>query len=159
MSQTRIRLTRAELYEKVWATPMRTLAQEFAMSDVGLAKICRKHNIPVPPVGYWRRKETGYKVPRPQLRAAKDAHEHLDIYIRERLPPEFEELARQSAPKIAIAADISHPLVLRSEKLLNLGKLSQRGLVISKNGPLAHILVSREHLPRAQSSERPASRT
>src|SRR4029077_1400253 len=99
MSQTRIRLTRAELYEKVWATPMRTLAQEFRMSDVGLAKDCRKHNIPVPPVGYWRRKETGYKVNRPLLRPVKDGPEHLDIYIRERLRPEFEELARQVAPK------------------------------------------------------------
>ena len=49
MSQTRIRLTRAELYEKVWATPMRTLAKEFGMSDVGLAKVCRRHDIPVPP--------------------------------------------------------------------------------------------------------------
>src|ERR1700756_2992779 len=126
MSQTRIRLPRVELYEKVWATPMRTLAKEFGLSDVGLAKICRKHNIPVPPVGFWRRKETGYKVNRPLMRPVKDGPEHLDIYIRERLRPEFEELARQSAPKIAIATDISHPLVLRSEKLLNRGKLNQR---------------------------------
>ena len=50
MSQTRIRLTRIELYENVWATPMRTHAKEIGMSDVGLAKICRPHNIPVPPV-------------------------------------------------------------------------------------------------------------
>lgn len=149
MSQTRVRLTRAELYEKVWATPMRTLAKEFGLSDVGLAKVCRKHNIPVPPVGYWRRKETGYKVNRPPLPAANEYREHLDIYIRERLRPEFEELARQAAPKIAIAPDISHPLVLKSEKLLDRGKLNQRGLVISKNGALAHILVSREQLPRA----------
>jgi hypothetical protein len=59
------------------------------MSDVGLAKVCRKHNIPVPPVGYWRRKETGYKVTQPRLSAANDGREHLDNYIRERLPPEF----------------------------------------------------------------------
>ena len=149
MSQTRIRLTRAELYEKVWATPMRTLGQEFGMSDVGLAKVCRKHNIPVPPVGYWRRKETGYIVTQPLLPAAEDGREHLDIYIRERLRPEFEELARHVPPKIGIAPDISHPLVLRSEKLLDRGKLNLRGLVISKNSALAHILVSREQLPRA----------
>ena len=128
---------------------MRTLAQEFGMSDVGLAKVCRKHNIPVPPVGYWRRKETGYKVTQPLLPAAEDGREHLDIYIRERLRPEFEELARHVPPKIAIPPDISHPLVLRSEKLLDRGKLNQRGLVISKNGALAHLLVSREQLPRA----------
>jgi hypothetical protein len=149
MTPERIRLTRSQLYEKVWATPMRTLAKEFGLSDVGLAKICRKHNIPVPPVGFWRRKETGYKVNRPLLRPVKDGPEHLDIYIRKRLRPEFEELARQVAPKIAIAPVISHPLVLRSEKLLNRGKLNHRGLVISKNGALAHILVSREQLPRA----------
>jgi hypothetical protein len=149
MTAERIRLTCGELYERVWATPMRTLAQEFGMSDVGLAKVCRKNNIPVPPVGYWRRKETGYKVKRPALPPANEGREYLDIYIRERLRPEFEELARQSAPKIAIAPDISHPVVLRSEKLLNRGKLNQRGLVISKNGALAHLLVSREQLPRA----------
>jgi hypothetical protein len=80
---------------------------------------------------------------------AKDGREHLDICVRERLRPEFEDLARQTAPKIAIAPDVSHPLVLRSEKLLNRGKHNQRGLVISKNGALAHILVSREQLPRA----------
>jgi hypothetical protein len=51
MNQTRIRLTRTELYEKVWTTPMRTLADEFSMSDVGLAKICRRCDVPVPPVG------------------------------------------------------------------------------------------------------------
>ena len=56
MTQTRIPLTRAELYEKVWATPMRAIAKEFGMSDVGLAKICRKHDIPVPP-GYCLRPE------------------------------------------------------------------------------------------------------
>lgn len=128
---------------------MRTLAKEFGMSDVGLAKVCRKHNVPIPPVGYWRRKETGYKVKRPSLPPAKDGREHLDIYIRERLRPEFQDLARQTAPKIAIAPDVSHPFVLRSEKLLGRGKLNQRGLLIAKKGALAHILVSRGQLPRA----------
>jgi transglutaminase-like putative cysteine protease len=149
MTSERIRLIRAELYEKVWATPMRTLAKEFGMSDVGLAKICRKHNIPVPPVGYWRRKETGYKVNRPRLPALKDGVEFLDIYIRERLHPEFDELTRQAVPEVAIPNELSHTLVLRSEKLLAHGKTNQRGLVISKNGALAHLLVSREQLPRA----------
>lgn len=46
-------LTRQELYEKVWATPMRTLAKEFGISDRALAKKCDKHNIPKPPVGHW----------------------------------------------------------------------------------------------------------
>lgn len=39
-------LKRSELYELVWQQPMARLAQTFAISDVGLAKICRKHDIP-----------------------------------------------------------------------------------------------------------------
>jgi hypothetical protein len=58
---------------------MRTLAQEFGMSDVGLAKVCRKHDIPDPPVGYWRRKETGYKVTRPQLPGESAGHNQNTI--------------------------------------------------------------------------------
>lgn len=149
MSQTRIRLTRADLYEKVWATPMRILAKEFGMSDVGLAKVCRKHNVPVPPVGYWRRKETGYKVTRPLLPGAKDGAEHLDIYVRERLRPEFEELTRQVRPQVIVTPEISHPLALWSQRLLEHGKTNQRGLLTSKNGALAHIFVSGEQVPRA----------
>jgi hypothetical protein len=38
---------RDELYEEVWATPMQTLAKKYGISDVGLAKICRKLVIPV----------------------------------------------------------------------------------------------------------------
>lgn len=103
----------------------------------------------MPPVGYWRRKETGYKVARPLLPVAKDAAEHLDIYVRERLRPEFEELTRQVPPQVIVTPEISHPLALRSQRLLERGKTNQRGLLTSKNGALAHIFVSGEQVPRA----------
>lgn len=45
--------TRKELYELVWSTPMKTLAASFGLSDVGLAKACRKADIPLPERGYW----------------------------------------------------------------------------------------------------------
>jgi hypothetical protein len=41
MDDRAIRLTREELYEKVWSRPMRSLAKEWGISDVGLAKICK----------------------------------------------------------------------------------------------------------------------
>lgn len=43
---------RKELYDLVWSTPMMRLAKEFGLSDVGLRKICVKHDIPTPPLGY-----------------------------------------------------------------------------------------------------------
>lgn len=44
-------VSRADLFERVWSTPMRKLAVEFGISDVGLAKICRKNGIPLPGIG------------------------------------------------------------------------------------------------------------
>lgn len=48
-------LTRAELFDQIWREPMRTLAPKFGLSDVGLAKLCKRKAIPRPPMGYWAR--------------------------------------------------------------------------------------------------------
>jgi len=52
---------RQELYEKVWQIPMRKLAAEYGISDVGLAKVCRKLQIPVPGLGHWAKIEWGHQ--------------------------------------------------------------------------------------------------
>ena len=62
-----IRLTREQLYELVWSEPMRNLAQRFGISDVGLAKNCRRMKIPLPGRGHWARKAAGQKVGKPPL--------------------------------------------------------------------------------------------
>lgn len=45
-------ITREELYEKVWEKPASQLKEEFGVSDVAIAKACRKMEIPKPPRGY-----------------------------------------------------------------------------------------------------------
>lgn len=55
-------MTREELYEQVWSQPMRTLAASIGISDVALAKRCKAANVPVPPRGWWARKEAGKTV-------------------------------------------------------------------------------------------------
>jgi hypothetical protein len=57
----RIELTRQQLYEQVWSEPTMHLAKRYALSDVGLAKLCKRHNIPKPPLGYWAQKQAGGK--------------------------------------------------------------------------------------------------
>lgn len=54
--------TRKELYDLAWSTPMTKLAKQFGLSDVGLRKICAKHRIPTPPLGYWAKLQYGKKV-------------------------------------------------------------------------------------------------
>lgn len=46
-----MKISREELYRKVWEKPVTHLAKEMDISDVGLAKVCRKNAIPLPPVG------------------------------------------------------------------------------------------------------------
>ena len=64
--------TRQELYELVWKTPMRRLARQFGLSDVGLAKTCQRHSIPKPPPGYWAKKAHGKIVRRRSLLPCDD---------------------------------------------------------------------------------------
>jgi hypothetical protein len=51
--------TRKELYDLVWSQPMRTVAASVGISDVALAKQCKKADIPVPNRGYWAREQAG----------------------------------------------------------------------------------------------------
>src|SRR5215470_6470577 len=60
-------VSREDLYELVWSKPMRDLAKDFGISDVALAKRCRRLGIPVPGRGYWARVEAGQQLHRPQL--------------------------------------------------------------------------------------------
>ncbi|MBZ5501958.1 MAG: ankyrin repeat domain-containing protein [Acidobacteriia bacterium] len=50
---------RTGLYEKVWSEPMRILAQQYGVSDVYLARVCRLLRIPLPGLGYWAKKNSG----------------------------------------------------------------------------------------------------
>lgn len=60
-------MKRRELYAKVWQTPLSKLGPELGFSDVGLARLCKRHNIPVPPVGYWAKLAAGQRPPQPPL--------------------------------------------------------------------------------------------
>jgi len=62
-----MKISRQDLYERVWSTPMTKLAKEFDISDVGLAKSCLKNGIPTPPVGYWAKKDHDKAPTRPPL--------------------------------------------------------------------------------------------
>jgi len=72
MKTESILLSREELYELVWSEAMQVLAKRFGLSDVGLAKVCKRHNIPRPPRGYWAKQRAGHRVKKTPLPKAKD---------------------------------------------------------------------------------------
>ena len=63
---------RETLYGLVWTAPVLEVAGRLGVSDVALAKLCRRANIPTPARGYWARTESGQQIPRPPLPAAPE---------------------------------------------------------------------------------------
>lgn len=79
-------LSRDDLYQKVWTTPMNRLAAQYGITGNGLAKICLRLNIPCPARGYWAKKAAGkrvvqYRLPEP------DAETLLQVTITPTPPP------------------------------------------------------------------------
>ena len=67
MSWKKTSFERQKLFDEVWATPVKTLAKEHGLSDVGLRKICIALDIPMPPRGYWQKLAAGKTIPKPPL--------------------------------------------------------------------------------------------
>jgi hypothetical protein len=151
MEKTTKVFLREELYERVWTTPMYRLAREFGYSDVGLAKVCEKHNIPRPGLGYWRRLELGQKPERPPLPVVEQPNPYrIEIAIGEPLVSDGKGVSRE-VPSVAVSADrqISHPIVVRSERLLRNAKKDESEILVPRKGTTSHVRVTEAVLPRA----------
>ena len=89
------RLNREELYEQVWSQPMTKLASTYSLSDNGLRKICKKHDIPLPTLGYWAKMQHGKKVERLPLPPTKGSGElEIKIYKKDDLPIDEEQFTK-----------------------------------------------------------------
>lgn len=117
--------TRQEFYELVWSKPMTHLAKEFVLSDVALHKICKKHGIPNPPLGWWAKKAADKPVKQiPLPKAGQGQSDRITIASGELRPePELIAAAREKARVLVSTLDAgdatqSHPIVaLTADKL------------------------------------------
>jgi hypothetical protein len=125
-----MKLTRNELYATVWDKPITRLSKEFGISDVGFAKICRKHNIPLPARGYWARLASGQKIRPTPLPKPND---NPEIRIDVRPAPSSDQLAAKNAQKekeaqlidqvgiilVPTELDAPHPLTRATKKFFD----------------------------------------
>jgi len=72
---------------------MWTLAKKYGISDVGLAKVCRKLTIPLAGRGYWARKQAGQKVPQDPL---PDMKEKDKVLLQKPAPPKEQSTTEES---------------------------------------------------------------
>ena len=99
--------TREEFYALVWSQPMTHLAKQFLLSDVALHKVCRKHGIPTPPLGWWAKKAAGKPVKiTPLPRPKPGERDKITISAGESRPePELMATAREKARLLASSID------------------------------------------------------
>jgi hypothetical protein len=151
VNQTRT-LTRTDLYERVWSTPMRKLAAEFGLSDAGLAKICRKNGIPLPGIGYWRLVETGHAPKRTPLQEIQPG-EREEIAITAREPKPFElpkkaDLGSVAEIEVRHDREITHPLAVRTKRVFEPTSKADSGAMVPKVVKAPHVRTSATALPR-----------
>lgn len=162
----KIRITRKDLYEEVWSEPMIKLSKRYGLSDVGLRKRCKKLDIPVPALGYWRKKEVGKAEPSPPL-PSFDRDETIEFHVKvekaERQPLDAEHYTQAEA-KIAFEREDNnrihvpstlrspHPYVTKTKEVFENTEPSSysrdKGL-LSAHGEKLDISVSRNSLQRA----------
>lgn len=105
------KITRRELYNLVWSTPMTKLAAGYGISDVALRKKCVKHDIPTPGLGYWAKVAAGHRVPRIPFPKKSTARDEISlqpilptaVHEGETPPPIVEVPTRLTNPHEAVA--------------------------------------------------------
>ena len=159
----RIQISRVELYDKIWSTPISRVAKEFGLSDVGLAKICRRHQIPRPSVGYWAQVQHGYSPRQFILPPITDKRlEIVEITIKESplltMDPTFKkraetERAAAEEPEFEIVVPESlcnpHSFVQDAITAFHAAKEQDSGILVPNASRIVNIRVSPLCLQRA----------
>ena len=78
----RVTLNRQQLYKLVWSESLLSLSKKYKISDVGLRKICRRMNVPVPKMGYWQRVKVGRSVLMTSLPRDYKGKDEMTLIIR-----------------------------------------------------------------------------
>jgi hypothetical protein len=152
------KFNRKDLYNMVWATPLRLLAQKYRISDVGLRKMCKRMMIPVPNNGHWARLPINRVAPL-KLSARYSGDDEVRLELRTKKDDSDKEALKELTEEfkanhvVRIYEKLTDPdeLVIASQKILH-GKegrsYRQEGMMTcSRNG--LNICVLPENVDRA----------
>ena len=78
-----ITLTRKQLCDLVWSTPLNALAKKYLVSSIELKKICVKMDIPLPKTGHWTRISMGKSVEILKLSDDYSGEQEVTLTLRE----------------------------------------------------------------------------
>lgn len=151
-----VRVTRQQLYDQVWSTPVSQVAKWYGLSDVGLAKVLKAHEVPRPYRGYWAKKRNGQAVRQTPRRPASDPRLdtiELHKYPERPSPPDTPDAGGTEVerPKITVAENLRgcHNLVSLANQELQGADTDPDGLLVLPRDPILEVRVSKGSLRRA----------
>lgn len=163
---------REKLYKEIWAEPVVKVAERYGVSDVAIHKVCRKLDIPTPPLGYWARVKAGAKLtktPLPKSNGPSQMHGAKSFEgVKEKvpsaekdflklLPEEDQQQILVAAQEIAMPpeeAPIHKKIAAYRTVVKNWNKTDRKDTGAKKakdyyyNPPFLAGLISEESLPR-----------
>ncbi len=154
--------TRNELYNLVWSVPLLTLSKKYAISDVGLRKICVKMEIPLPKAGHWQKLKFNKNTNRPKLSANYNGDKAITLSLRTEemksiaatpSPSKIlqHQIEQDMKPSLSVPEKLSNPdklIVAARESLNKKDRYEHNGLASCERGEL-DIRVARSNIPRA----------
>lgn len=138
-----------ELYQLIWGKPIHTLSKEFGISDVGLAKICKRNNIPRPERGYWARLHSGQKIKTPPLPKSASRNHVIRITKTETIKIPVESTPRSSELSVPDTLSNAHPLVEIARKHARFDKKEASFVTFQENIRGLSIHTTRNTFERA----------
>lgn len=149
--------SRDQFHALVWSKPMTHLAREFGLSDVALHKICRKHSIPTPPLGWWAKQQAGKPVRRTPLPVLEVGATDRIVIAAPELRGETpavasvrEEARVRASDGVFDDEERSFPIVDRTIAALRAAAPSDKGLVVSSGADVISCEVAPGSLSRVE---------
>jgi len=143
--------TREELYRLVWERPVLRIAKEIGVSDVAVAKACRKAGIPLPSRGHWAIVNAGRAVKTPPLPKAQAGQpDSVSLSILENPPPKVSKAELPTGPLIELPTELVKPHRLVAElKAATKGQREDKGVIPLNHHKFLRVRTSFAHLERA----------
>lgn len=126
-----IEFTREALYKMVWERPVLIIAKEIGVSDVAVAKACRKAGIPLPKRGHWAVVKSGRAVTTSPLpRPKPDQPDSVWFTVLENPPPKPPKVEIPTGPLIEIPTELVKPHRLIAElRSATKGQKEDKGVI------------------------------
>lgn len=164
-------LTRQELYDLVWSTPLTTLEKTHQLSANDFRTLCKNYHIPLPKSGHWTKVQFGLAVSREPLPDQADPSEIIPLkkaekkirVLKDAVPstsqknPSANSAAAETEPKQEVLPVITDgltntdPLIEQTMKILE-APAKEGGKYLKGKYPsdsLLHIHMSEALKPRA----------